>query len=164
MSFILFGNVLHRKQTNHRPISVPRFSMMTTEVNPYSQNYSSLNCTDASVCYYLQFPKESSMHGKRQRPREIKHFPYWYFFFFSQYEEYNLLLPLLRNGCCLIDPFAFWRFYKVLHGSIAWFWKYSNKLWRCSKPLNLWFWNMKYFQKSILIKRTASPTTKVEVN
>ena len=81
-------------------------------------------------------------------------------FFFSQCEEYNLLLLLLRNGCCLIDPFAFWRFYKVLHGSIAWFWKYSNKLWGCSKPANLSFWNMKSFQQSILIKKTASPTTK----
>ena len=77
-------------------------------------------------------------------------------FFFSQCEEYNLLLLLMRNGCCLIDPFAFWRFYKVLHGSIAWFWKYSNKLWGCSKPANLSFWNMKSFQQSILIKNCIS--------
>ena len=77
-------------------------------------------------------------------------------FFLSQCKEYNLLLPLLRNGCCLVDPFAFWRFYKVLHGSIAWFWKYSNKLWGCSKPANLSFWNMKSFQQSILIKNCIS--------
>ena len=76
-------------------------------------------------------------------------------FFFSQCEECNLLLPLLRNGCCLVDSFAFWRFYKVLHGSIAWFWKYSNKLWGCSKPANLSFWNMKSFQQSILIKKNC---------
>ena len=46
---------------------------------------------------------------------------------FSRCEEYNLLLPLLRNGCSFIDPFVFWRFYKVLFESIALFWKYSNK-------------------------------------
>ena len=44
--------------------------------------------------------------------------------FFSWCEEYNLLLPLLRNGCAcfLIDPFVFWHFYKVLFGSIHLFW------------------------------------------
>ena len=29
-------------------------------------------------------------------------------FFISRSEEYNLSLPLMRNGCCLIDIFAFW--------------------------------------------------------
>ena len=40
--------------------------------------------------------------------------------FFSRYEEYNLLLRLLRNGCTcsLVDPFVFWRYYKVLFESI----------------------------------------------
>ena len=40
---------------------------------------------------------------------------------FFQCEEYHLLLPLLRNGCFLIDPFVFWRFYKVLFKSIPLF-------------------------------------------
>ena len=47
---------------------------------------------------------------------------------FSRCEEYNLLLPLLRNGCAcsLIDPFVFWRFYKVLFESILLLWIQIN--------------------------------------
>ena len=48
--------------------------------------------------------------------------------FSSQCEEYNFLLLLLRNSCALIDPFVFWRFYKVLFESVPLFWKYSNNL------------------------------------
>ena len=39
--------------------------------------------------------------------------------FFSLCEDYNFLFPLLWNGCSLIDPFVFWRFYKVLFESVA---------------------------------------------
>ena len=44
--------------------------------------------------------------------------------FFSGCEECKLLLPLVRNvcACSLIDPFVFWRFYKVLFQSIPLFW------------------------------------------
>ena len=111
----------------------------------------------------FSFQKKVGCMGKDKDP-EKSSISHTGTFFLSQCKKYSLLLPLLRNGCCLVDPFSFWRFYKVLHGSIAWFWKYSNKLWGCSKPANLSFWNMKSFQQSILIKRTVSPTTKVEVN
>ena len=62
--------------------------------------------------------------------------------FFSRCQEYNFL-PLLRNGCSLIDPFVFRHFYKVSFESIALFWKYSNKL-QVLNPGNL-FRNVKPF-------------------
>ena len=77
-------------------------------------------------------------------------------FFFSWCEKYNFVFPLLRNGCSLIKPFVFWRFYRVLFESIPLFWKYWNKLQGCSKPRNFSFRNMKSFQPSILIKKTVS--------
>ena len=42
--------------------------------------------------------------------------------FFSRCEQYDLLLPLLRNCCSLIDPFVQLRFFKVLFESISLFW------------------------------------------
>ena len=45
-------------------------------------------------------------------------------FFFFRCEEYNLLPPVLRNGCSLVDSFVFQRFYKALFESISLFWKY----------------------------------------
>ena len=62
-------------------------------------------------------------------------------FFFSRCEQYNFLLPLLRNCCSLIDPFVYWRFYKVLFESISLSWKYSYKLQGCTKPRNFLFRN-----------------------
>ena len=46
--------------------------------------------------------------------------------FFCLCEEYNFLLPLLRNRCSLIDPFVFLRFCEVLLEAIPLFWKYSG--------------------------------------
>ena len=80
--------------------------------------------------------------------------------FFSRSKECNLLLPLLKNGCSLIDPLVYWRLYQVLFKSISLFWKYSNKLKGCTKPGNLSFQNMKSFKPSIIIKKTALPTIK----
>ena len=171
LSFNLFGNVLHWKQTNHRRISVPKLSMMELFVRmefiSYWQNCSSLNDVGIVEMPGMLLSSVSKIKldaWEKTKTQRNQAFHIVVLFFFSRCEKYNLLLLLLRNGCCLIDPFTFWRFYKVLHQSIAWFWKYSNKLWGCSNPASLSFRNTKSFQPSILIKKTASPTTKVEVN
>ena len=67
-----------------------------------------------------------SFHDKRGQKRRGLHIllPY----FFSRCEQYNLLLPLLRNCCSLVDPFVYWRFNKVFFESISLFWKHPNKL------------------------------------
>ena len=133
----------------------------------YWQNNSSLNDVGKvelpRYAIIFSFRDKIGCMGKDKDP-ENSSISHTGTFFFSRCEEYNLSLPLMRNGCCLIDIFAFWHFYQVLYESIAWFWKYLNKLWVCSKPESLSFRNMKSFQPSILIKKIASPTTKVEVN
>ena len=65
--------------------------------------------------------------------------------FFSGCEECKLLLPLLRNvcACSLIDPFVFWRFYKVLFQSIPLFWiRINYKDAQRLKICNLETWNL----------------------
>ena len=84
--------------------------------------------------------------------------------FLSLCKECHLLLPLLRNGCSLKDPFVYCRFHKVLFEPISLFSTHSNKLHGCQNPRILSFQNVKSFQPPIMIKKIALPTTKVEVN
>ena len=130
---------MHRKQTNQSEILDSQIicdgalcDNIMQEVMPYWQ--SSTNLNDAAIVELPLFAIIFSFLGNIRSTGEDKGPELKYFrcctFFFSRCEEYNLLLPLLRNGCSLIDPFVFWRFYKVLFESIALFWKYrisSNK-------------------------------------
>ena len=140
----------------------PRSSMMelfvTMEVISYWQ--SSSNLDDGGIVELPLYASSVSMikleSWRRTKTKRTQAFHILVPSFFSRCEEYNFLLPLLRNSCSLIDPFVFWRFYKVLFESIPLFWKYSNNLQECSKPGNFSFWNTKSFQPSILIKKTVS--------
>ena len=78
-------------------------------------------------------------------------------------EKYDLLLRVLKNGFSLIDSFVYQRVYKVLFESISLFWKYSDKLKGFQKP-GICHFDIKSFQSPIIIKETAFPTIKVEVN
>ena len=126
LNFNLFGNVLHRKQKSQRRISDPQIIydgalcdnimsgshfVLTKEL----QLRWCVNRRSPSVCYYFQFPWWNWKHGGGQRRRGL-----------YRCEEYNLLLPLLRNCSSLIDPFVFWRFHKVLFESILLRWIQIN--------------------------------------
>ena len=78
---------------------------------------------------------------------------------FSQCEEYNFLLPLLGNSCSLIDPFVFWRFYKVFE-SILEIFKYSKSV---QSPEIFHFETWKLPSHQFWLKKLL-PSTKVEVN
>ena len=113
----------------------PRSSMMrlfvTMEVILYWQ--SSSNLDGGGIVELPLYAINFSFHDKigimdEDKDQENSNISYTGTFFFSWFEEYNILIPLLRNSCSLIDPFVFWRFYKVLFGSIVLFWKYSNNL------------------------------------
>ena len=135
LSFNLFGNVSHRKQTNQRKISDPQIIydgalcdngshfLLTKQLHLRWWRNRILPLYAVIISFH---DKIGSMGKKQTQRTQVFHIlaP----FFFSRYEEYHLLLPLLRNGCSLIDPFVFWRLYKVLFESIPLFWKYFNKL------------------------------------
>ena len=113
----------------------PRSSMtelsVTMEVISYWQSISNLD--DRGIVELRLYAIIFSFYGKigsmeEDKDPENSSISHTEPFFFSRCEEYNLLLPLLRNSCYLIDPFVFWRFYKVLFESTPLFWKYSNKL------------------------------------
>ena len=58
----------------------------------------------ASVCYSLQFPWENWKHGRGKLVGGLQHITYWYLISFLGARENSLLLSLLKNGSCLIDP------------------------------------------------------------
>ena len=129
---------MHRKQTNQRQILDSQIiydgalcENIMQEVISYWQ--SSTNLNDAGIVELPPFAITSVSMITLEAPGRTEAQRTQVFqmlVLFSRCEEYNLLLPLLRNGCSFIDPFVFWRFYKVLFESIALFWKYrifSNK-------------------------------------
>ena len=107
LSFNLFVNVLHKKQTNQtRILNSPMELFVTMD--------------DGGLCMLLSSVSVIKLEAwSRAKTQRTQAFHILVPFFFSRYEEYNLLLPLPRKGCSLIDPFVFWRFYKVLFESIA---------------------------------------------
>ena len=130
LNFNLFGNVLHRKQKSQRRISDPRIiydgalcdNIMSGShfvLTKQLQLRWSMNRRAVSVFSASMTKLEAWVSTKTQRTLA---FHILVSSFFSWCEEYNLLLPLLRNCCSLIDPFVFWRFYKVLFESIPLFW------------------------------------------
>ena len=112
----------------------PRSSMMelfvTMEVISYWQ--SSSNLDDGGIVELPLYASSVSMikleSWRRTKTKRTQAFHILVPSFFSRCEEYNFLLPLLRNSCSLIDPFVLWCFYKVLVESIPLFLKYSNNL------------------------------------
>ena len=101
---------------------------------------------------------------RREKVQGIEAFHITVPFFLSRCKECHLLLPLLRNGCSLKDPFVYCRFHNVLFQPISLFRTHSNKLHECQNPGILSFQNVKSFQPPIMIKKIALPTTKVDVN
>ena len=80
-----------------------------------------------------------SFHDRKgQKRRGLKHFTHWCLLSFLGVIN---KIYCLRNYCSLIDPFVYWCFYKVLFESISLFWKYSNNLYKCTKPGNFSFRN-----------------------
>ena len=82
LNFNIFGNVLQRKQTNKRWISDPHIifdgAHYIRKSLPHWQNRSNLD--DVGLVNLPLF----SFHDKRgQKRRGLKHFTYWYLFFFS---------------------------------------------------------------------------------
>ena len=84
--------------------------------------------------------------------------------FFSCCEKYNLLLPLLRNGSSLIDPFVYWRFLQGFIWINILILEIFEKIVRVSKARKFVVRNMKSFQRPIMIKKTAFQPSKYESN
>ena len=126
----------------------PRSSMMelfvTMEVISYWQ--SSSNLDDGGIVELPQYASSVSMikleSWRRTKTKRTQAFHVLVPSFFSRCEEYDFLLPLLRNSCSLIDPFLFWRFYKVLFESIPLFWKYLNKSTQSPEIFHVETWNL----------------------
>ena len=98
---------------------------------------------------------------ERRKSRRTTAYHILVLIYFLGESENGLLLSLLKNGSFQIDPFVFWRFYKVLFESKLLLWTYQNKLAGCPKPANLSFRNTKSFQPPM--QKTAFSATKVEV-
>ena len=120
LNFNLFGEVLDRKQTNQRRISDPQIMYdgalcdnIMLEIHFVLTKQLQLRCwrnrRTASIVSMIKL--EARRRTKTQRTQAF-HILVPSFFF--RCEKYNLLLPLLRNSCSLIDPFVFWLFYKML--------------------------------------------------
>ena len=134
LSFNLFGNVLHRKQTNLRRISGSQiiYDGALCDNESYFVLTKQLqlrwwrNRRAASVCIFSFHDKIGIM--EEDKDQENSSISYIGTFFLFSVQGIQFLLPLLTNSCSLIDPFVFWGFYKVLFESIPLFWKYSNNL------------------------------------
>ena len=96
----------------------------------------------SSYAIIFKFHDKIESMGEDKDPEDSS-FSYTGTFPFSRCEEYNLLLPLLKNGCFLIDPYVFWRFYKVLLESIPLFWIWINcKSVQSQEIFHLETWNL----------------------
>ena len=114
LNFNLFGNFLHRKQTNQRRISDPHliydeapFGNIFSGNNYFLRKQPQLrwcrNRRPVSVRYYFSFHQKigSSEEDKDPEDSSISHTGD--FFLFSV-RGILFNAPVLRNGCSLIDP------------------------------------------------------------
>ena len=143
LSANLFGNVLQRKQKQKRGRSLtPRSSMAEVFVSMECISYlqTSSNLDDGGIVELPLYLSIFSFHDKtgsmgENKDPENSHISHTGIFFFSLCEEYNLLLPLLRNGCSLIYQFVFWRSNKVVFESIPFFFEIFDLIVKVFKTL-----------------------------
>ena len=84
--------------------------------------------------------------------------------FFSQCEQCNLLLPLLRNCSSLIDPFVFWRSTKFYLNQFSYFGNILINFKDVQSPEIILFETLNLFSHQLRLKKTAFVTTKIEIN